>query len=110
MKKTMLRLAVTAGVLVLLACGAYALSSGDSLISLSYLKNTFIPSAVERGTTAANEKLQQTYDEAKSTLDALQQQYLGQGSGSTSSGSYSATLQPRDNMFGYTITALSLVG
>lgn len=96
MKKTMLRLAVTAGVLVLLACGAYALSSGDSLISLSYLKNTFIPSAVEQGTTAANEKLQQTYDEAKSTLDALQQQYLGQGSGSTPSGSYSATLQPRD--------------
>lgn len=95
MKKTMLRLAVTAGVLVLLACGAYALNSGDSLISLSYLKNTFIPSAVEQGTAAANEKLQETYDEAKSTLDALQQGYLGQSSG-TGSGSYSASLQPRD--------------
>lgn len=94
MKKNVLRLAVTAGVLLVLACGAYALSSGDSLISLSYLNNTVIPSAVNQGTTAANQKLQEAYDQAKSTLDALQQGYLGQSTGT--SGSYSATFQPRE--------------
>lgn len=33
------------GVMLLgmLACGAYALSGGDSLISLSYLTGTFVP-------------------------------------------------------------------
>lgn len=102
MKKTILRLTVTAGVLILLACGAYALSSGDSLISLSYLNNTFVPSAVEQGTTAANEKLQETYDEAKRTLDALQQEYLGQGS-SASSGNYSTSLKPQNWKSGDTL-------
>ena len=94
MKKRTLRLAATAAVLLLLACGAYALSSGDSLISLSYLNNTFQPGALSQGEQAAQEKLQEAYDTAKSTLDALQQGYLGQASGS--SGSYSGTLQPRD--------------
>ena len=94
MKKNVLRLAVTAGVLLVLACGAYALSSGDSLISLSYLNSTVIPSAVNQGTTAANQKLQEAYDQAKSTLDALQQSYLGQSTGT--SGSYSATFQPKE--------------
>lgn len=94
MKKKVLRLAVTAGVLLVLACGAYALSSGDSLISLSYLNNTVIPSAVSQGTTAANQKLQEAYDQAKSTLDALQQGYLGQSTGT--SGSYSTSFQPRE--------------
>ena len=93
MKKKTLFLAMTACILAALACGAYALSSGDSLISLSYLKDTFTPKALEQGEQAANSKLQETYDAAKSTLDALQQGYLGQGSGT--SGSYSATLQPR---------------
>ena len=93
MKKKALRLAVTAGLLLVLACTAYGLSSGDSLISLSYLKNTFLPSAVEQGTSAANKKLQETYDQAKSTLDSLQQGYLGQSS--SASGSYSDTFQPR---------------
>lgn len=103
MKKTIFRLAVMAGILVLLACGAYALNSGDSLISLSYLKNTFIPSAMEQGTEAANEKLQETYDQVKSTLDALQQEYLGQGTG-TSSGSYSASFQPQSWKGGDTLS------
>ena len=93
MKKRTLRLALLAGILLALACGAYALSSGDSLISLSYLKSTFVPNALEQGEEAAGDKLQETYDKAKSTLDALQQGYLGQDTGA--SGSYSATLQPR---------------
>lgn len=93
MKKKTLFLALTACILLVLACGSYALSSGDSLISLSYLKNTFIPDALAQGEKAADAKLQSTYDAAKSTLDKLQQGYLGQESGT--SGSYSATLQPR---------------
>ena len=39
--------------LVMLACGAYALSGGDSLISLSYLTGTFVPKAVSTGNEAA---------------------------------------------------------
>lgn len=54
-----------------MACGAWAVTSPDGLVSLSYLNNTFLPSAVEKGTTAAYHKLQQTYDSAKATLDAL---------------------------------------
>ena len=43
------------GVMLLgmLACGAYALSGGDSLISLSYLTGTFVPKAVSTGNEAA---------------------------------------------------------
>lgn len=93
MKKKILSLALTACILLVLACGAYALSSGDSLISLSYLKDTFMPVALEQGEQAAGGKLQETYDAAKSTLDALQQEYLGQDP--DSAGSYSAALQPR---------------
>ena len=60
MKRPVFRLTCALAVLALMACGAYALSSGDSLISLSYLKNTFLPQAVSRGEQAADEKLQQT--------------------------------------------------
>lgn len=93
MKKRMLSLVLAGGTLLALACGAYALSSGDSLISLSYLRDTVIPDAVSQGEQAAGDRLQETYDQAKDTLDALQQGYLGQTSGF--SGSYSATLQPQ---------------
>ena len=60
MKKRMIRLLCAAGVLAAMACGAWALTSPDGLVSLSYLNNTFIPSAMEKGTTAAYNKLQQT--------------------------------------------------
>ena len=61
MKKRMIRLLCAAGVLAAMACGAWAVTSPDGLVSLSYLNNTFLPSAVEKGTTAAYHKLQQTY-------------------------------------------------
>lgn len=96
MKRPVLRLACALAVLTLLACGAYALTSGDSLISLSYLKNTFLPQAVSQGGQAAEEKLQQTYDGAKNTLDQLQKGYLAQITGDEGSVLYSGTLQPRD--------------
>lgn len=95
MKRSVIRFLCGAGLLLVMACGAYALSTGDSLVSLSYLKETFIPSAVEQGAQAGEAKLQETYDNAKKTLDAFQQDYLGQSSSSASSGSYSAVFQPR---------------
>ena len=100
MRRSFTRLLCLMGVLVLLACGAYALSSGDSLVSLRYLREVFMPGAVEQGSTAANSKLQETYDAAKSTLDELQAGYTGQaGTG----GSYSASLQARDWSEGDTV-------
>lgn len=96
MKRPVFRLTCALAVLALMACGAYALSSGDSLISLSYLKNTFLPQAVSRGEQAADEKLQQTYDSAKDTLDQLQKGYLAQMTGDEEGGTYSADLQARD--------------
>ena len=59
-------------VLALLARGAYALSSGDSLVSLRYLREVFMPGAVEQGSTAANSTLRETYGAAKSTQAELQ--------------------------------------
>ena len=63
------------GVMLLgmLACGAYALSGGDSLISLSYLTGTFVPKAVSTGNEAAEKALQGTYEESKKGLDNLHQ-------------------------------------
>ena len=96
MKRPVFRLACALAVLALLACGAYALTSGDSLISLSYLKNTFLPQAVSQGEKTAEEKLQQTYDSAKSNLDQAQKSYLAQLTGGEEGGLYSGTLQARD--------------
>ena len=82
------------GVMLLgmLACGAYALSGGDSLISLSYLTGTFVPKAVSTGNEAAEKALQGTYEESKKGLDNLHQGYLAQLAGEES-GAYSATLR-----------------
>ena len=99
MKKSAARLLCLTGVLAVLACGAYALSSGDSLVSLRYLQEVFFPQAVEQGTQAAGEKLQETYDAAKEQLDQLQSSYLGGQAG----GSYSAALQPREWSDGDTV-------
>lgn len=96
MKKSAARLLCTACALLLMACGAYALSSGDSLVTLSYLKEVFLPEAVQKGEDAANAQLQQTYDDAKDTLDSLQKDYLAQAAGEEAGGSYSAVLQARD--------------
>ena len=99
MKRSAARLLCLGGVLAVLACGAYALSAGDSLVSLSYLRELFIPQAVEAGTQAAGDRLQETYDAAREELDAVQAELTG-GQGS---GSYSADLSPRDWAGGDTI-------
>ena len=84
-------------VLGLLAGGAYAASSEDSLISLSYLQSTFFPKAVQAGEEKANQALQEVYDRAKGQLDALH-------GGGVLSGSYSETLQRRQWTDGQAIT------
>lgn len=99
--KKYLRSLGTALVLVMLAAGAYAASSGDSLISLSYLKNTFFPQAVQAGEEKANQALQDAYDNALDQLEAASQTTP---SGGGQSSSYSATLQPRVWSDGQTIT------
>ena len=61
------KIAVAAGALVLtaaLAGGALALSGGDSLVSLSYLQNTFLPSAQTQLEQTATKPLQDAYDQA----------------------------------------------
>ena len=90
--KRYLRPLGTALVLVLLAAGAYAASAGDSLISLSYLRQTFFPKAVQAGEEASHKLLQDTYEKAMDQLTAAH----AAGSGSApSDGSYSAVLDPR---------------
>ena len=85
--------------LLLLAAGAYAATSGDSLVSLSYLRDTFSAKGVQAGEEAGNRLLQKTYDEAKAKLDAA-----FRGSGGASSGSSSETLQRREWPDGQIIT------
>lgn len=95
--KKLLRPAALLLALAVLAGGAYALNSGDSLISLSYLTNTFFPQAVEAGETAANAALDQTYQDAVAALN-------GDTSEGASAGLVSATLQPREWSDGQVIT------
>ena len=80
-------IAAAAGALALaaaLAGGALALSGGDSLISLSYLKNTFLPSAQTQLEQEATRPLQDAYDQAVAKLE-------GEESGTL----YSETLDSR---------------
>lgn len=75
---------------LMLTAGSYAAVSGDSLISLSYLRDTFFPQAVQTGENAANKAMQETYDSAKAQLDAVHG-----GAGEGASGPSSDTLQRR---------------
>lgn len=68
-----------------LAGGALALSGGDSLVSLSYLKNTFLPSAQTQLEQAATQPLQEAYNQAVANLEG------GEGA----SGLYSDSLNSR---------------
>ena len=82
------KILAVAGALALtaaLAGGALALSGGDSLVSLSYLKNTFLPSAQTQLEQTATQPLQEAYDEAVAKLQG------GEGG----SGLYSDNLSSR---------------
>ena len=102
--KRYLRPLGTALALVLLAGAACAASAGDSLISLSYLRDTFFPSAVQTGEDAANKALQETYDKAKAQLDAVPGG--DGGAGGIGAGGFSDTLQRRDWSDGQIITQI----
>ena len=75
---------------MMLTAGAYAVASGDSVVSLSYLQSTFFPKAVQAGEEVGNQALQKTSDSAKAQLDAVHG-----GAGEGGSGSSSDTLQRR---------------
>lgn len=87
--KRITRITAAALAVGLVATGtALALANGDSLISLSYLNSTYIPSVVAQGANSADQKLTQTYESAVQVLEK---------SGYTNSnGSYSETFQSRD--------------
>lgn len=96
MKRHFARWGAAALAVGLLVTGAaLALSQGDSLISLSYINETYIPAVVAQGAAAADEKLTQTYESALGQLDG--------GSGGLGS-SYSADFQSRSFTRGDTVT------
>lgn len=92
--KKLLRPLALALAFAMLAVGAYAAVSGDGLVSLSYLTDTFFPQAVQAGTEAADDALVETYDQAKEQLDRVHDQ-VGENVGEPA-GLYSATLQRRE--------------
>ena len=94
----------TALVLALLAAGAYAVSADDSLISLSYLRDTFFPKAVQTGGQSADQVLQGVYENALDELDAIHSAAVNGGGGGSGDGYYSDTLQPRSWSDGQTIS------
>jgi len=93
MKKTLAALCAAA-LLVSMACGVYALAGEDSLVSLSYITDIFIPDAVKQGTDQAKETLQETYENARADLDEVNAELMEQATGSR--GAYSSDLHPRD--------------
>ena len=79
-----------AGIGVLLCGTAFALSKGDSLISKSYLEETFIPSMVSQGTEISNGLLEETYEDAVARLESISR---GEGDGEST---YSADFSQRE--------------
>ena len=80
--------------LALTVCGVYAATTPESLITLSYLTQYFIPNAVNRGTQAGNGLLQKEFDQAKVEVEHLQSDFVQQLTGNE--GLSSADLRPRE--------------
>lgn len=83
---------VAFGLIAASLCGVAAasgLAEGDSLITLSYLEQIFIPKAVEQGAQQANTALDETYQTASDALDGLAEGYL-HSVGAGTSGGYSS--------------------
>ena len=95
MKKKFKILIAAALAAVLLGGVGYALAPDDSLLTLSYLTEQFLPVARKRGEEAGAKKLQETYDQAKDKLDKVQQG-LRKESGRESGTLYNATLAPME--------------
>ena len=77
MRRPKFRLSLcAAGLAAALAGGALALGNGDSLISLSYLTDTFLPSAQSQLEEIQNDAMQEAYDQAAAQIQS------GAGTGS----------------------------
>lgn len=92
--KKLLRPLALALTLAALAAGALALSGEDSLISASYLMDTFFPRAVQAGEEAVDDSMEDAFAAAKDQLDAARRALTGQEG--EDAGLYSPTLQQRD--------------
>lgn len=77
---------------MLLVGGAVALSQGDSLISLKYLKQTIMPQVVAQGVTVEKEKLDQAYEDALVELDRVDRETVA----GEHAGLYSEDFRSRD--------------
>ena len=101
MKKTLAALCAAA-LLISMACGVYALTGEDSLISLSYITDIFIPDVVEQGTQQAKETLDKTYVNAALDLEEVNADLMEKATGSR--GAYSTNLQSREFRSGDILT------
>ena len=95
MRRSVRRLGCALALLAVMSCGAYALSGGDSLISLNYLKETFLPKATAQGEEVANKALQGTYDKGAERLNGIQKELRAKLTGEGEL-SYSGDLRARD--------------
>lgn len=93
MKRTMGLISAVC-LMALTVCGVYAATTPESLITLSYLTQYFVPNAVDRGTQVGNELLNKEFDQAKDEVEHLQGDFIQQVTGDE--GVYSADLRPRE--------------
>jgi len=103
MKRNLRRLLCGSLAAVLLCGGAVALSSKDSLITLSFLTQTFLPQLLDEGEEIAEKRLEKAYAEGEKDLDEVQESLLEQASGEE--GLYSGSLALRDWSDGQLIEA-----
>ena len=94
MKKSAKILAAGALSVCLLAGAGYAMAPEDSLVSLSYLTEKFMPFAQKKGEEAGGGKLQQSYDNGKKNLDAVQSQLRQESNGGKGDLHASSSLVP----------------
>ena len=95
--------ALCAGALtVSLACGVYALTGDESLVSLSHITDVFAPGAVKEGVKQVEKTLNKTYSNALEDLEDTQKDLIKEATGSENP--YSAVLSPRNYNAGDMIT------
>lgn len=102
MKKNFTAALCAAALLVSMVCGVYALTDDDSLISLSYITDVFIPDLLKQGVEDAEETLEATYDAAEEELEEVQKDLMKQATGAD--GLYSSDLRPQKRSSGERIT------
>lgn len=70
----------------------FALDSGESLVSMSYVRSDYIPAVTSQADVAAQTPLESAYATAQKQIAALQADYIAQLGGQPSAGSYSSAL------------------